>query len=61
MRPPLLLGLPWVCLSERSGLRSTGLSRADSHSLVYVGQLLGIAGWAPVRKPQPVQGLTAPT
>ena len=49
---------------------ATGLSRADSYSLVYAGQLLGIAlmfsgfafvGKAPVRKPQPVQGLTAPT
>ena len=49
---------------------ATGLSRADSYSLVYAGQLLGIAlmfsgfafvGKAPARKPQPVQGLTAPT
>jgi hypothetical protein len=49
---------------------ATGLSRADSYSLVYAGQLVGIAlmfsgfafvGKAPAKRRQPVHGLTAPT
>jgi hypothetical protein len=60
----------WIGTGALVVALATGLSRADSYSLVYAGQLLGIAlmfsgfafvGKAPVRKPQPVQGLTAPT
>jgi hypothetical protein len=60
----------WIGTGALVVALATGLSRADSYSLVYAGQLLGIAlmfsgfafvGKAPARRPQPVQGLTAPT
>ncbi len=59
----------WIGAGALVVALATGLSRADSYSLVYAGQLVGIAlmfsGFAftgrPVRSPQRVPGLTAPT